>query len=308
MLNSEWQSAIAFYESAAKLKGKKQSAIDIDSRCAASFFLALQQNGAESFKSITDKGVAAAFIGDGGQPRYGHCYKRAVETVLKECAALGAEAFSTMALFLPQIQKERKNIQYLTPEESEKYLQALNSGEVSLRDRAIGTLAYYTGLRSSDIAGLKLSSIDWGNGRISLVQQKTGIQLDMPLTAVVGNAIFEYISTERPKTGCEFVFVSKQAPYGGLSRSGISWASNGRMKRANIRQSAGSRKGIHIFRHRMAVGLLENEIPQPVISKLLGHTAPSSIEPCLSADFGHLKECALSIERFPVPEGLFGDE
>jgi integrase len=74
---------------------------------------------------------------------------------------------------------------------------------------------------------------------------------------------------------------------------------------AGIRQSQGERRGTHIFRHYLASSLLENGIPQPVISKVLGHTAPNSLEPYLRADFIHLKECALSIDCFPVFEEVF---
>jgi hypothetical protein len=46
--------------------------------------------------------------------------------------------------------------------------------------------------------------------------------------------------------------------------------------------------------------LLGNGIAQPIISKITGHISPNSLEPYLSSDFVHLKECALSIEQFPV--------
>ena len=48
--------------------------------------------------------------------------------------------------------------------------------------------------------------------------------------------------------------------------------------------------------------MLECGVPQPVISRTLGHTAPDSLEPYLMADFKHLKECALSAAAYPIPE------
>ena len=51
--------------------------------------------------------------------------------------------------------------------------------------------------------------------------------------------------------------------------------------------------------------MLENGVQQPVISKTLGHSSPQSLEAYLSADFVHLKECALGIETFPVAKGVF---
>lgn len=58
--------------------------------------------------------------------------------------------------------------------------------------------------------------------------------------------------------------------------------------------------GLHIFRHHLATDLLAKEVPLPVISKILGHASPISTETYLSADFAHLKECALSIESFAI--------
>ena len=69
---------------------------------------------------------------------------------------------------------------------------------------------------------------------------------------------------------------------------------------AGIRQDKGDRQGAHIFRHHLATSLLENEVAQPVISKLLGHTDPVSIQAYLSADMKHLRDCALSIEDYPL--------
>ena len=67
----------------------------------------------------------------------------------------------------------------------------------------------------------------------------------------------------------------------------------------------GDRRGTHIFRHLLAITLLENEVPQPVISSTLGHTSPDSVEAYLSADFKHLQRCGLSIENFPVRKEVF---
>jgi integrase len=76
------------------------------------------------------------------------------------------------------------------------------------------------------------------------------------------------------------------------------------LKVAGVRQNYGDRKGTHLFRHNLASSMLGNGIPQPVISQTLGHTAPDSLEPYLKADFVHLKECAISIELFPLAEGV----
>lgn len=73
-------------------------------------------------------------------------------------------------------------------------------------------------------------------------------------------------------------------------------------KAAGVWQSGGERRGAHLFRYHLATHLAAQEISQPIISEVLGHEAPESLNYYLSADIVHLRECALSIEKFPVGE------
>ena len=69
----------------------------------------------------------------------------------------------------------------------------------NLLDKAIVTIAYYTGMRGTDITSLTIDSIDWDKEVITFTQSKTGVELTLPLTATVGNAIWRYITSQRPK-------------------------------------------------------------------------------------------------------------
>ena len=51
--------------------------------------------------------------------------------------------------------------------------------------------------------------------------------------------------------------------------------------------------------------MIEHGISQPVISEALGHINPNSLNHYLSTDIVHLRQCALSIEEFPVDEEVF---
>jgi len=178
---------------------------------------------------------------------------------------------------------------------------------LTLRDKAIGTLALIYGLRCCDIAKLKVDEVDFDAEKISICQQKTAVPIVLPLTATVGNAIYDYAELERPQNGSEFIFLSENRPYGRITEGSIGNIAAKIMAAAGIRQNAGDRKGFHIFRHRLATDLLGNGVPQPIISKITGHTSPDSLETYLSADFVHLKECALSIERFPLRREVFAN-
>ena len=302
-LSEEFKSIIDCYIEVESKRGKKESTIYTESHNAATFLLSLQEKGMNALDEITEEAVLGFFVSSDGTKLRGCSYKKNIAAVFKACEPFFPDGSCLNILaFLPAFREKRKNIQYLTPEEIVKIKAALAFEEspLTLRDKAVGLLALHTGLRCSDIAGMTIDSIDWSEDLIRVNQQKTEVPLELPLTAVVGNAIFDYITMERPKTELAEIFLSQSRPYRVLRSKSLSNVADKIMQAAGIRHEKGSRRGFHIFRHHLATALLGNGIPQPVISKTLGHTSPGSLGAYLSADFPHLKECSLSVERFPL--------
>ena len=205
----------------------------------------------------------------------------------------------------PPAAGNKEKYTYLTQDEVRLLREAAEDKGFSARNKAVIPLLLFTGLRGCDIAGLTFSSIDWEKERILVDQQKTSVPVEIPLSVVVGNAIYDYLAEERPDTGSPRLFLSETHPFSPLAAGSIANIVSKACKLAGIRQDPGNRKGTHIFRHNLASSMLENGVPQPVITQTLGHTAPDSLEPYLRADFVHLKECALSIEDFPLAEEVF---
>ena len=85
---------------------------------------------------------------------------------------------------------------------------------ITLRNRAIGMLLFFTGMRSSDIAALTFSDIDWVKEEIRIFQKKTGneLVLPLPLTASIGNALYDYITMGRPQSGFKQIFLCERTP------------------------------------------------------------------------------------------------
>lgn len=173
------------------------------------------------------------------------------------------------------------------------------------RDYAVMRLALDTGMRWSDIAGLKLSEINWQKKEISFSQKKTGAPLVLPMTVGAGNAVADYILNARPRTDSPYVFLRLRRPYDRL---------NSRTPAANIMNlyqsedfvhQAGDGKGFHSFRRTMGTRLIKADIPLTTVSQILGHTNPDSTKRYLFLHDEKLLACCMDLGRFPCrKEGL----
>jgi integrase len=190
----------------------------------------------------------------------------------------------------------------LTSEEEQKLLNSVD-GTTGLgkRNYAMLLLALRTGLRSIDIINLKLSDVHWQSNTLEIVQAKTSTLLVLPLLTDVGNALADYILNGRPSSPEPYIFLRTQAPHQKLSgRSACYGVSCKMMKAAGIRQGPGDQKGFHCLRHSLAVRLLLEETPLPIISSILGHRNKDSTRDYLSSDLLHLRACALDLTSIEV--------
>lgn len=302
LLGQEFRELIDFYRIHERERGKRESTIRGEAFNTASFLYQMQERGARSLEEVTEDNVLSFFISEDGSLQKSCSYKKNIAAVFKAGLEWKEVQCRKMLSFLPLLRESRKNIQYLTCDEIRLLRDAAESRGVSARNKAVILLLLFTGLRGCDIAGLTFRSIDWKKERILVSQQKTSIPVEIPLSAVVGNAIYDYLAVERPDTGSLRLFLTETHPFSPLSVQGIANIVAKVCRLAGVRQNPGDRKGTHIFRHNLASSLLENGVQQPVITQTLGHTSSDSLEPYLRADFVHLKECALSVELYPLAE------
>ena len=304
----EYKEIVDYYASSTKVGDLKESTVKGNVSCASSFFLAMQKRGLLNIGSISEEDTLSFFIDDEGNLSKCSSYKKSIASVLKIATEWQEDECVRLLAYLPQIRPRRKNIKFLTPEEVEAIRSAIddeNSG-LSLRDRAIGKLLLFTGVRGCDIAGMRCDSIDWEADEIRIPQQqKTGQPLVLPLTAIVGNSILEYLENERPDSPDDHLFLSELYPHYPFKAKAVWYQSSKIYKAAAIRQVEGDRRGTHLFRHNVATSLLNNGVARPIITETLGQSDPVSLNPYLHAAFVHLKECALSISEFPISEGVF---
>lgn len=221
---------------------------------------------------------------------------RAVRYYLKFCYENGfmeKEMFSKLPN--PHYNRQSRLPSSYSADEVTKLLESIDLGNpCGIRDYAIILLIARLGLRSSDVANLRFSNIDWEGDVIRLTQVKTGNPLELPLLEDVGEAIIRYLKNARPKSDSDHVFVRQVPPYTEFNPSAV-----GSLVRVHLQKSGihleGKKKGSHTLRHSLASRLLEHEIPLPVISEILGHATTETTMAYLRIDIAELKKCALEV-------------
>ena len=153
-------------------------------------------------EDITEDMVLSYFCDESGRPALSSSTKVNIASVFHADLGMYTNAARTILAYLPALNRKQKNIQYLTEEEMSSVKDVLMSekSNITLRDRAIGMLLLFTGMRSSDIAGLTFSDIDWEKEEIRIFQKKTGNELVLPLTASIGNALYDYVALHKSMT------------------------------------------------------------------------------------------------------------
>ena len=168
------------------------------------------------------------------------------------------------------------------------------SNPVGKRNYAILLLITRLGLRSGDVANLKFENISWGENRLSLTQHKTGRPLTLPLLEDVGLAIVDYLKFGRPSCDCHAIFVRHRPPVVALLSGGIYNLVSSYIGKAGL-LAENKKHGPHALRHSLASRLLEENIPLPVISEILGHSSTDTTAFYLSISIDKLRGCALEV-------------
>lgn len=304
-LNQPFKDIVDFGCSVQTGRGLKESSVRRARFEAVSFFLAMQSRGCQCIEDISEESIISYLRAD--TSNNGRTKLPGLSLFMRDCIPQNPYEFRRVYGLLPIKYGSRKTVQFLTIEESSAFQNALEDMEnsLSLKQRAIGSLLFYTGMRGCDVANLRLESVDLQGQILEFTQVKTGVAVRLPLLPVIGNAIYDYCTMERPVSDSPFLFLGEFAPHHPMTSKAIPWVVSKIMDLAGIRTNKGDRRGTHLFRHRAATVMAESNIPAPVISATLGHTSPKSLDSYLSADIAHLRECALGIEEYDIPEEVF---
>jgi integrase/recombinase XerD len=159
---------------------------------------------------------------------------------------------------------------YLTADEVARLLTGCDqhSSPVGRRDFAIITLLARLGLRSVEVANLKLDDIDWRRGEIAV--QAKGRYERLPLPSDVGQALASYLH-DRSRASCRSVFLAVLAPIEGLDASGIRSVVHRACRRAGLPPF-----GTHRLRHTAATQMLNAGASLAEVGQVLRHHDPQT--------------------------------
>lgn len=303
-LPKEYQEFITSYCAMAKERGLRSSTIHSRRGVLTKFCTHLTACASYDFKSVTIETVRSYFY-DGEKQLHGKDVAKVITMALKAYEGKAkADGIQRLAAILPSMRKHVPIYPFLTDDEANKISEVLSSAgrELSYRDKAIGIMFFYIGIRREDLSKFKLSYIDWENDAIRFFQHKNGRFNSIPLRPVVGNAIYDYLVNERPNDTSEYLFLTADNDHPRPLKGGSVYCIMEKIfKLAGVR-TEGGRKGTHIFRHHLTRKLVDFGNDISMVSEMLGHNASASVNPYLQADFKSLASLGLSIAEYPIRE------
>lgn len=196
-------------------------------------------------------------------------------------------------LAIPNKRHERRLIEFLHREEIDALVAAPDPSKwIGRRDRTLLIVAVQTGLRVSELIGLRCQDVVLGTGAHVECVGKGRKQRATPLSEEAVAMLDSWLQERNGLPG-EPVFPSSRG--GPLSRDAIERlvAKHAGTARENCPSLQRKKVTAHVLRHSTAMDLLQHGIDRSVIALWLGHESVETTQMYLHADL-RLKEQALS--------------
>jgi site-specific recombinase XerD len=208
-------------------------------------------------------------------------------------------------LAIPSKRYERRQIEYLTAQEIDALLAAPDRATwMGRRDRALLLVGVQTGLRVSELIGLRREDVVLGAGAHVRCEGKGRKQRCTPLRQEAVEVMTQWLR-ECPGDPTDPAFPSRRG--GPLSRDAVERLVARHQRTAERQCPSLKRKKVtpHVLRHTAAMQLLQHGVDRSVIALWLGHESVETTQMYLHADL-RLKEDALGkVTPLDVPPGRF---
>jgi integrase/recombinase XerD len=208
-----------------------------------------------------------------------------------------AEAIARV-LAMPAKRFDRALISFLTIDEVKALLAAPDRNTpIGRRDHALLLTAIQTGLRVSELTGLRCQDVHLGTVSYLFTRGKNRKERTVPVTRQTVAVLIGWLK-ERQGGPEEPLFPSNRR--GQLSRDAVEWLIAKYTKTASQRCPSLRTKKVtaHVLRHTTAMTLLQSEISTSVIALWLGHEQESTTRGYLHGDL-RLKQRALDRTASP---------
>jgi integrase/recombinase XerC len=173
--------------------------------------------------------------------------------------------------------------QTLSPDEAVRLVMIDDASEMGVRDRALFELAYSSGLRISELAGLDLDAIDTRSGEVRVTGKGSKTRI-VPVGEHALAALSKWMGLRaklaRPGQGALFVGKSgRRVGVRDLQRRIKRWA-----------MAAGIDADVHphMLRHSFASHVLQSSGDLRAVQEMLGHASIASTQVYTHLDFQHL--------------------
>jgi integrase/recombinase XerC len=173
----------------------------------------------------------------------------------------------------------RKLPQVLDPDEAKALVEVPTDVPLGLRDRALLELFYSSGLRLSELCGLRWRDLDLQGGLVTVLG-KGSKQRSVPVGSHARAALAQWRDDQRP-AGDAFVFPGRNGP---ITPRGV----QARLRTLAQRQGLFKRVHPHLLRHSFASHVLESSGDLRGVQELLGHADISTTQIYTHLDFQHL--------------------
>jgi integrase/recombinase XerD len=208
-------------------------------------------------------------------------------------------------LAIPSKRYERRLIEFLTAEEIDALLAAPDQATwIGRRDRALLMMAIQTGLRVSELIGLRRDDVVLGTGAHVRCEGKGRKERCTPLGQDVVAVLAAWFR-ECPAEPAAPAFPSSRG--GPLSRDAVERLVARQQRSAEDRCPSLKRKRVtpHVLRHTAAMQLLRHGIDRSVIALWLGHESVETTEMYLHADLRQKEEALAKVPPSNLPPGRF---
>lgn len=178
---------------------------------------------------------------------------------------------------------------YLPAEDVGRIITACGGSEYHLRDKAIVLLLGRLGMRAGEVANLRLTDIDWHNGRLAIRASKSNRAEWLPLTQEVGDAIIAYLKHARPRHRSGYLFLTGLAPVHPVTRITVKCIVKRAIQRAGVKSP---NNGAHVLRHSAATAMLRHGASLEGVRAALRHTSVQMTMHYAKVDIGLLADIA----------------